>query len=38
MILKNKLTKEMLGIPYSESRKSLQKEFKMRLKVPVKHN
>ena len=38
MILRNKLTKETLDIPYSELRKNLQKKFLMRLKVSEKHN
>ena len=38
MILRNKLTKETLDIPYSELRKNLQKKFMMLLKVSEKHN
>ena len=38
MILKNKLTKETLDIPYSEFRKNSQKKSKLHLKVIGKHS
>lgn len=38
MKVKNKLTKEALDIPYSEFKKSLQKKFRIHLRVTTKHN
>lgn len=38
MILKNKLTKETLDIPYSEFRKKFAKEIETHLKAIARHN